>query len=188
MEQVSGIASPSIAGSSSRRLAASFFWVTAFGILTAVGAWLEIPLTPVPITLQTFFVLLAGATLGMRRGAMSQVVYLLAGAIGFPVFAGFIGGIMKLAGPTGGYLLSFPVAAFVTAAVIRNRDSFGWYLAGTTLGSLVIFICGTVQLWLVYTHNLPQAFVSGFLIFSWWDALKIVAVSAIAWNLRRVIR
>ena len=84
------------------------FWISAFSILTAFSAQVSVPFQPVPFTLQTMFVVLTGAFLGARNGAISQIIYLLLGIIGVPVFAGLSFGFFKLIGPTGGYLLSFP--------------------------------------------------------------------------------
>ena len=92
------------------------FWVVSFSILTAISAQISIPIKPVPFTLQTMVVLLAGAFLGARNGAYSQVLYIFLGAIGLPVFAQTADGTMGLArliGPTGGYLLAFPIAAYL---------------------------------------------------------------------------
>lgn len=76
-------------------------------VLTAAGAYLAIPIGPVPIVLQNLFILLAGLLLGSRWGLASVRVYLLTGALGLPVFAGGLGGIGRLVGPTGGYLVGF---------------------------------------------------------------------------------
>ncbi|MCH7819743.1 MAG: biotin transporter BioY, partial [Candidatus Marinimicrobia bacterium] len=86
--------------------------VGGFALLTALGALIRIPLpfTPIPITLQTFFVLLAGAMLGSKRGTLSQMVYVFAGAAGIPIFAGMSSGLALLAGPTGGFLAGFLLA------------------------------------------------------------------------------
>src|SRR3712207_1750584 len=86
-----------------------------FAALTAACAWFKVPLpfTPVPITLQTLAVLLSGAMLGAYYGALSMIIYLILGAIGLPVFAGGGSGFGSLLGPTGGYLLSYPIASFV---------------------------------------------------------------------------
>src|SRR5579864_2125911 len=83
-------------------------WIAGFSLLTAVLAQIRIPLpfTPVPLTGQTFAVLLAGAALGSRRGFLSQALYLAEGAAGLPVFAGAVGSLAHLFGPTGGYLWS----------------------------------------------------------------------------------
>ncbi|HCV42854.1 MAG TPA: BioY family transporter, partial [Bacteroidetes bacterium] len=85
-------------------------WIALFAATTAIGARVEIPHQPVPYTLQTMFVILSGAFLGARNGAMSQAVYLISGVLGAPVFSmgGF--GLAWFLGPTGGYLLSFPIA------------------------------------------------------------------------------
>ena len=91
--------------------------------LTAVGAYLIIPLpfSPVPITLQTFFVLLSGRLLGKKYGVLSQITYLLLGAAGLPIFSGGRGGIAVLAGPTGGFLISFIAAAWIAAYCAENK-------------------------------------------------------------------
>ena len=161
------------------------FWITAFAVLTAVGAQIEIPHQPVPYTLQTFFVLLAGAVLGKRNGAISMVTYLLAGVAGLPVFSGWSFGFAKIIGPTGGYLLSFPVAAFVVGYLIQQRTMFIWSLISMFIGLFVIFTLGTLHLNIVYFHNWSESFASGFLIFSWWDGVKLIAAAAIANQLNK---
>jgi len=119
-------------------------------VLTALAAQVAIPLpwTPVPITGQTFAVLLSGAVLGARRAFLAQVVYLLEGALGLPVFAAGAAGALKLIGPTGGYLLAFPFAsALVGALCERGWDRrFPTMLAAMLLGSGVIFAVGLLQL------------------------------------------
>ncbi len=155
------------------------FWIVVFVVLTALGARIEIPHQPVPYTLQTLFVLLAGALLGKRNGALSQIAYLGAGAVGLPVFASGDVGIAKLLGPTGGYLLAFPAAAFLVGWLVHVRRGFAWTLLSMGIGLVVIFVSGTVQLNLVYLHDWPAAVLSGFLIFSWWDLLKLVAAAMV---------
>lgn len=154
-------------------------WITMFAALTAVGAQIEIPHQPVPYTLQTFFVLLSGALLGKRNGTFSQLTYLTAGLVGLPVFAGGSFGFAKLIGPTGGYLLSFPVAAFVVGYLLNFKKLFVWALVSLSMGAVVIFSLGTLQLYFVYYHDWALAFTNGFLIFSWWDIIKIVAAAGI---------
>src|SRR3989344_7330870 len=94
-----------------------------FAALTAAVAWFKIPLpfTPVPITLQTLMVLLSGAMLGSYYGALAMIIYLIVGAIGLPVFAGGSSGIGVLLGPTGGYLFSYPIAAFITGKMLEKK-------------------------------------------------------------------
>ncbi|HTX18147.1 MAG TPA: biotin transporter BioY [Bacteroidota bacterium] len=154
-------------------------WMIAFAGLTAVGAQVAIPHHPVPYTLQTLFVLLAGAFLGGRNGSMSQLLYLAIGLAGGPVFAGMSGGLMILAGPSGGYLLSFPFAAMLVGLLLRKRRGYLWTLLSMGLGLLVIFTVGTAYLDLFFLHNLRTAFAEGFFIFSWWDLLKLLAATAV---------
>jgi biotin transport system substrate-specific component len=154
-------------------------WITIFTSLTIVGAWFEVPTQPVPFTLQTFFVLLSGAMLGSRNGSLSQLMYLTIGAIGLPVFAGFSFGFAKLIGPTGGYLLSFPVAAFVVGYLVRLNKKYIWTVISMAVGMLIILSSGMLFLNFVYFHDWTKSFVSGFLIFGWWDVVKIVAAASI---------
>lgn len=151
-----------------------------FAGLTAVGAQIEIPNVPVPFTLQTLFVLLSGALLGGRLGAGSMVLYLVAGAAGLPVFSSFGFGLAKILGPTGGYLLAFPLAAFAVGYLAGSRPQFPRLLLSMIAGLLIIFTSGTVQLYLVYTRDWAEAFGSGFLIFSWWDVVKLLGAASIA--------
>jgi biotin transport system substrate-specific component len=92
-------------------------YASLMAALTAVGAYVHIPLGPVPIVLQNLFVLLAGLLLGSRWGAISIGIYLLVGAIGIPVFAGAKGGIAHFMGPTGGYLFGFLLASYITGYI-----------------------------------------------------------------------
>jgi len=100
------------------------FWIVTFSILTALSAQVAVPTQPVPFTLQTMLVLLSGAFLGSRNGAYSQILYLVIGVIGVPVFAGFTFGVAKLFGPTGGYLLTFPFAAFLVGYILEKKNIF----------------------------------------------------------------
>lgn len=154
-------------------------WIVSFSLLTTVGAYIEIPHHPVPYTLQTFFVLLVGAMLGKRDAALSQLLYVSAGAVGLPVFSSGGFGLAKLLGPTGGYLLSFPVAAFVVGYLLESNKKLLWVIISLFVGSLVIFSLGTLQLYFVYYRDWSLAFTNGFLIFSWWDVVKIMAVAGI---------
>ena len=154
-------------------------WMVGFAIATALGARVEIPHQPVPYTLQTLVVLLAGAILGARNGAISQVMYLAAGVLGAPVFSGGSFGIAKLLGPTGGYLLSFPIAAAAVGYLLQGRKSLILSTVSMVAGLFVIFSAGTVQLYTVLFHDWSEAFKAGFLIFSWWDGIKLAAAVAI---------
>lgn len=158
---------------------AQTFWIVTFAVLVAVGAQVEIPHQPVPFTLQTFFVLLAGSLLGARNGFLSMLFYLMIGLAGFPVFSSAGFGLARILGPTGGYLLAFPIAAYVIGSMVKRGGHLGWTLGGMTAGLLVIFVLGTLQLSVVTQSGLSEAFGAGFLIFSWWDILKLAAAAAI---------
>ena len=158
---------------------AEIFKITLFAGLTALGAQIEIPAYPVPFTLQTFFVLLSGAFLGARNGAVSQLLYLLAGTAGLPVFSGFGFGIVRLFGPAGGYLLSFPVAALVVGYLSEKRRNFAWSFLSMLTGLFTVFAFGTFYLNTIYLHDWSISFKSGVLIFSWWDCLKLIAAAGI---------
>ena len=162
-------------------VAAQTLGIILFAGLTALGAQIDLPHQPVPYTMQTFFVLLSGALLGKRNGAISQALYLLAGAMGLPVFAQWGFGFARMLGPTGGYLLAFPVAAFTVGYILSNRRELLWSVIAMIIGLFVIFTLGMLQLNIVYFHDWPEAFRNGFLIFSWWDAAKL-AGAALLYN------
>ena len=129
-----------------------------FSLLTALGAQIVIPIGPVPITAQTFAVLLTGALLGSRLGAMAMIVYLVEGGVGLPFFYGGSGGIGHLLGPTGGYLVAFPAAAFITGAFAENGwdKRFVTAVAAMAVGSIVILLAGWA--WFsVLMHTAPLA-------------------------------
>jgi biotin transporter BioY len=132
--------------------------VVAFSLLTALAAQIVIPIGPVPITGQTFAVLLTGALLGSRLGAMAMMVYLIEGASGLPFFYGGSSGIGHLLGPTGGYLVAFPAGAFITGAFAENGWDKRFFTAvvAMAVGSIVILLAGWA--WFsVLTHTPPLA-------------------------------
>ncbi|HSL70496.1 MAG TPA: biotin transporter BioY, partial [Longimicrobiales bacterium] len=159
--------------------------VTAFAILTALGAHLAVPLPGgVPVTMQTLFVTLAGAVLGPYLGAASQAVYLIAGIAGMPVFA-MGAGPAYLLGPTGGYLLSYPLAAALTG-LIAGRAADAHEMRGIArialamlIASLFILALGAAQLSLL-TADPVRAFRIGVLPFLVGDLLKVALGALIA--------
>ena len=156
-----------------------FFWVGLFAVGTMLSARLEIPHQPVPYTLQTLMVLLAGAFLGPRNGMLSQLAYIAAGVLGAPVFAGGAAGIARILGPSGGYILSFPLAAGLVGYLVSRRHSLMHVAVSMAAGLAVVFTLGALHLFLFYTHNMDTALGAGVLIFSWWDLLKLSAASMI---------
>ena len=156
-------------------------YASMFGALTAVGAYIVVPLPPVPISLQTLFVNLAGALLGGYLGALSQVVYILLGVIGLPVFAGGKAGLGVLFGPTGGYLFGFVLAAFVVGkliAVQKNPRLF-WVVFSMLVGMVIIYVLGIIQLTFAARLSIQKAMVVGALPFIPGDIVKIVLASLI---------
>ena len=163
--------------------------VSLFAALTAVGAFISIPLYPVPITLQTLFTLLAGMTLGSVMGMSSQIIYVMLGVIGLPVLAGFKAGIGILFGPTGGFLFGFIISAYVIGKIIelkKEKNIFYYFLAGLS-GMVIIYIIGINQLSLVTDIGVKKAITVGILPFLPGDILKIIAASFIASKLKPTI-
>jgi biotin transport system substrate-specific component len=153
--------------------------VVLFTALIAAGAKIYIPHEPVPFTLQTLFVVLAGAFLGWRNGIISVIVYLVLGAIGIPIFAGPVAGLSILTGTTAGYLFGFVLAAGVVGAIIKADDSFLWTAMSMFIGFTIIFACGAFYLNVVFVHNWGVSMTQGFLIFSFWDLIKLAAAIGI---------
>lgn len=148
--------------------------VIGFALATALAAQVKIPVpgTIVPMTLQTAIVVLAGLTIGARKGALSQALYVGAGALGLPFFAG-AAGVAVLFGPTGGYLVGFVLAAWAAGAL---NDRFGrgfarkWLVAFAA--SILIFIPGMVQLKFFTASSWSQAFMMGVAPFIVGDLIK----------------
>lgn len=158
------------------------FWITIFAILTAVAAQIAIPAKPVPFTLQTLMVLLSGALLGSRNGAYSQFLYLIMGIIGLPVFAQIPEaplGLARIFGPTGGYLLAFPIAAFLVGFLIERRKNYWSIVASMFMGELTVILLGVVYLSAFYTKNFEEALQVGAAIFSVWMVVKVFMAAVI---------
>lgn len=147
-----------------------------FAIATALAAQVAIPIpgTPVPLALVPMMVVLAGLWLGPRAGAASMALYVAAGAIGLPVFAPMgAPGIARLLGPTGGYLLAYPVAAAVTGIIARDGARVPRRILAALAGMLVIHAGGIAQLALL-TGSFTSAVTLGSAPFALVDALKAV--------------
>jgi len=165
-------------------------YASMFGALTAVGAYIIIPLPPVPITLQTLFVILAGALLGGKLGALSQIVYILLGIIGLPVFAGGKAGAGVLLGPTGGYLVGFVIGAYVVGKLtaVREKPGFIWLLCSMLAGIAVLYLLGVIQLMAVAKLDLSKALAVGVLPPLPGDILKIVIAALVVPKIRDHLR
>lgn len=153
-----------------------------FAALTALGAWIEIPMYPVPMTMQTFAVLLSGAMLGAQWGALSQALY-LAGGLFLPIYAGGAMGASVLFGATGGYLLSFPLAAFLAGYLLRNatiETPLYALFARLFVASLAILMAGATWLKTALNLSLVEAVMLGFAPFLLGDVAKCAMVALAA--------
>ena len=163
------------------RLAVSIIGISAFVLFTWLGAYARIPLrfTPVPITLQTFFVFLSGAILGRKLGSISQAAYIVLGAIGLPFFVMGSFGIAYMAGPTGGYLLGFVLASYIIGNLLKDRESLAAIIFAFTIGAAAILLSGGAWLAFGLRLGVKAGFLLGVLPFIPGCALKIVAASII---------
>ena len=153
--------------------------IVAGSLLVAIAAQIEVPMWPVPVTLQTLAVLLVGGVLGSRLGALSLLAYLFEGAIGLPVFAGGGGSLAYFAGPTTGYLIGFVVAAFVVGWFCeRGWDrKMGTAVIVMLLGTAIIYLFGLP--WLAQFTGLDNVLQLGFFPFIPGDVLKAI-IAAVA--------
>jgi len=162
--------------------------VVGASLFVALCARITIPLpfTPVPLTMQNLGVLLVGLLLGSRRGFAALALYLAEGAMGMPVFNPTgVGGIAQLLGPTGGFLLTYPLVAWVAGYVMEHgRKNFARAAAGGFLGEIVLFTGGLA--WLaVLTHSVAQAFRWGLYWFVFAEVIKVMMAAGIAARWRR---
>jgi biotin transport system substrate-specific component len=154
-------------------------------ILMTLLSQIAIPLQPVPVSLQTVGVLLIGLTYAPRAALFSQLGFLALGAAGLPVFANFSGGAHTLVGPTAGYLMAFPIAAFVMASLRThyNLQSKGALFALAFLGQTITYLVGVA--WLASLVGVHKALVAGFLPFILPGVAKTVITAALVTYLRK---
>ena len=156
--------------------------VSVFVMLTALGAFVRIPLpfTPVPITLQTFFVLLSGAFLGSGLGAIAQLSYALIGISGLPIFSSAGSGLSYLFGPTGGYIFGFVLAALFVGRFIKyNQNNLFYTFVLFSLGDIILLFCGMIWLKLILGYPFSKLLFIGFLPFVPGDILKAWVASVL---------
>jgi biotin transport system substrate-specific component len=161
-----------------------------FAALAAVFSQIVIPIGPVPINLATFAVFCAGALLGSKLGALSLAVYVLLGAAGAPVFAMFRGGLSALAGPTGGYIIGYVPAAFLTGLLIEKtnkKNKLYLYLTAMLAGMLTCFSLGTAWFVVSTDTGVAEALMICVIPFLPGDFLKIAASALLAKRLRPLL-
>ncbi len=166
------------AGATSRPTAVLLLSSTGFAALMVAAAHLKLflPFTPVPVTLQTFVVLLAGLCLGATWGGLSQVQYVMLGLLGVPAF---VGGVTALAGPSGGYIVGFVVAATVVGWVYSSMRSTAGAILACLAGTGVIYVFGCVWLMAITGGPLAHVLAVGVVPFLPGDLLKLAAAIAI---------
>jgi biotin transport system substrate-specific component len=166
----------------------ALLWIALFAALTSVGGMVRIPVPPVPFTLQTLFVYLSGDLLGSKRGALSQALFLVLGLIGIPVFA-MGGGPGYILQPTFGYLLAFPIAAWIIGIVVdrQNKNMCWWdWLWANGIGLLIILLLGVSGLFINVNFIVQKslswktALWSGAFVFLPGEIVKIVIAAFIA--------
>ncbi|WBF68799.1 biotin transporter BioY [Desulfovibrio subterraneus] len=153
-------------------------WTAMLAALIAVGAMVQLPIGPVPVTLQTLFIVLAGLILGPVRGASAMALYILAGIIGLPVFAGGKAGFAHMLGPTGGYLLGYVGTALLAGFGSSEADappSFIKPLLWSLAGLVCVFAVGLAQLMAVLDISFEKAVAIGFAPFIIGDLIKVFA-------------
>jgi len=164
--------------------------VIGFSLLTALAAQVVIPIGPIPITGQTFAVLLTGALLGSRLGAMAMFAYLVEGASGLPFFSGGPRGLLHFLGPTGGYLIAFPAAAYVTGAFAEHGldRRFLTAVAAMAVGSAIIMLSGWAWFSVVMRTSPMLTLYATVIKFIPGDIIKISLAAAVlpsGWKLLR---
>jgi len=162
-------------------------FIGLFTALIAICAQISIPLPGgVPFTLQTFAIQLAGIILGAKKGALAAIIYVLLGAVGLPVFARLMGGFNIVVGPTGGFLLSFPIMAFIIG-IGATKNNVVSLAVGLFIGMTVNFLCGMMFFTIVMSSNLPAAFFATVLPFIPFEIIQIFFLAIIGIRLKTAL-
>lgn len=162
--------------------------VSLFTALTAVGAFLNIPIGEVPITLQTLFVILSGLILGPKLAALSQIVYLVLGLIGLPIFTGFTGGIQSVMKPSFGFIIGFIFAAYIVGKIADFEEEISsikiWI--ASLAGTIVIYLFGLPYMYYILNMVMAKGLSFnailnlGCILFLPGDILKLIVASLVA--------
>ncbi|MGM9974717.1 MAG: biotin transporter BioY [Clostridiaceae bacterium] len=166
--------------------------ITAISLMAALMCILapfSLPIGPIPLSLSTFAVYLAAGLLGKKRGTMAVLIYILLGAIGLPVFSGFSGGIQKLFGVTGGYIIGYLPCVYISGYFITELEEKKWvYPIGILLGTLACYALGT--LWFIAQTNVNLLAALSTCVFPFipGDIIKIIAATAVIYPLRKALK
>lgn len=156
-------------------------FMAVFAALICVAAPFSIQVGPIPITLATFAIYLAGAILGAKRGTIAVIVYILLGAVGLPVFSNFNGGFGTLLGPTGGYIIGYILLMLITGIFADMNTKKHWtMIVGMMLGTVALYTFGTAWFMILTGKDLGTALTLCALPFIPGDGIKIACVSTIA--------
>ena len=165
-----------------------------FTALTAIGAFISIPIGPVPITLQTLFVLLSGILLGSKLGTLSQIVYIALALVGIPIFSGFSGGPQILLKPSFGFAIGFVFATYIIGKKTNEVTSPKKIYFATLIGSLVIYLFGLPYMHYILNNvmgmelSFSEVFKMGCLLFIPGDLLKLILANLVGKKALKVFR
>ena len=163
--------------------------IAVMAALICVAGPLTIPAGPIPLSLATFAVYMAGSVLGKKRGTIAVALYLIIGIIGVPVFSGFSGGFQKLAGVTGGYLIGYLPCAFLSGVGGEQREKAGWWFHALMMiiGTVLLYGIGTAVFMMHTGKTLGAALSLCVIPFLPGDALKITATVFLTVPVRKAI-
>lgn len=164
--------------------------ICLIGVFTAIISVLSQVRVPmpygVPMTLQTFVIPLAGVVLGRKNGALSALTYVLLGSLGVPVFTGFTGGVGIVFGPTGGFILSFPIMALMAGIGAEKKNNM-WLMFGIITGAVFSFLCGTLMFSLITSSSLRASFVACVLPFIPMEAIKAIMAGVLGLKIKSAL-
>lgn len=163
--------------------------IAVMAALICIAGPLTIPVGPIPLSLATFAVYLAGSVLGRKKGTIAVGLYLLIGIIGVPVFSGFSGGFQKIAGVTGGYLIGYLPCAYLSGVGAEKRDSMGWWFHTLMMvaGTVLLYTIGTVNFMLHTGNGLGAALSLCVIPFLPGDAVKVAGATLITQTLKKAV-
>lgn len=164
-----------------------------FAALICIMSVITVPASPVPLTLGLFAIMLTPIVLGAKKGVLSVLIYIFAGALGLPVFSGFQGGLQILAGPTGGYIISYIFTALLIGIVSDrtktfDKKAFITLFFSCILGLLISYAFGTLHYQAITSASPKTALVQCFLIFLPFDIIKTLAAAVIGLDVRHRLK
>lgn len=164
-------------------------YVGLFTAVTVVMAQISIPMPAgVPMTMQTFAITLAAVVLGAKLSALSSFIYILLGAVGVPVLANFTGGLQKFVGPTGGFLISFPIMAFIIGWGVDHKDDFkGMFVIMLILGTVINYVIGVIMFCAMTNNNLMVGITACVIPFIPTAIIKMILASVIGFSIKKVV-